>query len=112
VLTGDAAAGLDVLERRAEGREQLKRLTDLELLRRATRELCITIILGSQELQRHLPEFVAEQPMETGVLLRALVQAIAAPKRSCAVLISEAVTPCHAAAMAVKRASRALRTDT
>jgi hypothetical protein len=35
VLTGDAAAGAEVLERQAEGREQLEGLTDRELLRRA-----------------------------------------------------------------------------
>jgi hypothetical protein len=78
VLTGDAAAGAEVLERQAQGREQLEGLTDRELLRRAARELCITIIRGSQELQRHLSKLVAEQPMETGVLLQALTQAVSA----------------------------------
>jgi hypothetical protein len=76
VLTGDAAAGAEVLERRAEDREQLEGLTDRELLRRAARELCVINILVSQELQRHLSTLVAEQPMETGVLVQALTQAV------------------------------------
>jgi hypothetical protein len=78
VLTGNAAAGAEVLERRAEDREQLEGLTDRELLRRAARELCITIILVSQEFQSQLLKLVAEQPMETGVLLQALTQAVSA----------------------------------
>jgi hypothetical protein len=76
VLTSDAAAGAEVLERQAAGREQLEGLSDRERFRRATRELCITNILVSQELRRRLPELVAEQPMETGVLLHALTQAV------------------------------------
>jgi hypothetical protein len=76
VLTGDPTAGPEVLEKQAEEREKLEALPDRELLRRAARELCITNILVSQELQRHLSMLVAEKTIETGVLVRALWGAV------------------------------------
>jgi hypothetical protein len=76
VLTGDPTAGPEVLERQAEEREKLENLPDHELLRRAARELCITNILVSQELQCHLSMLVAGKTIETGVLLRALSGAV------------------------------------
>jgi hypothetical protein len=78
VLTGDPTAGPEVLERQAEEREKLENLPDHELLRRAARELCITNILVSQELQCHLSILVAGKTIETGVLLRALSGAVGA----------------------------------
>jgi hypothetical protein len=76
VLTGDPTAGPEVLQRQAEEREKLASLPDHELLHRAARELCITNILVSQELQCHLSILVAEKTIETGVLLRALSGAV------------------------------------
>ena len=76
VLTGDPTAGPEVLERQAEEREKLENLPDHELLRRAARELCVTNVRVSQELQRHLSMLVAEKTIETAVLLRALWGAV------------------------------------
>ena len=104
VLTGDPKHGADFLERQAKAREELDGLTerellsavrvltgdlrqgaareeldgltDRELLRRATRELCISSSLLSQELQRHLPTLFPERMAEVGVLLKALSGAV------------------------------------
>ena len=76
VLTGDPTAGPEILVKQAEEREKLEGLTDRELLRRAAREVCITNILVSQELQRHLSTLVAEKTIETAALVRALWGAV------------------------------------
>jgi hypothetical protein len=76
VLTGDPGRGAEFLEREAKAREELDGLTDRELLRRATRELCITQILVSKEFQRHLHTVLPERMAEVGVLLKALSGAV------------------------------------
>jgi hypothetical protein len=77
VLTGDPAAGTKILGEHSE-REQLDGLSDIEVLRRSARQLCIATILACDEFQASASTLVAENPAEAAQLLKALCGALPA----------------------------------
>jgi hypothetical protein len=76
-LTGDPAAGTKILGEHSE-REQLDGLSDIEVLRRSARQLCIATILACDEFQASASTLVAENPAEAAQLLKALCGALPA----------------------------------
>jgi hypothetical protein len=71
VLTGDPAAGTEILEKRPE-RQQLDGLSENEVLRRLARQLCIASILVCHQFQESASTLVTENPAEAALLLKAL----------------------------------------
>jgi hypothetical protein len=78
LLTGDAAAGVEVLLERRDHREELDGLSDHELLRRAAREALIAVCLLCMELEGQAAALVATKTSETGTLLAAIAAALKA----------------------------------
>jgi hypothetical protein len=78
VLTGDPVAGLEVLNGEDSGQQRLKGLSDCELLRKASREVLITIGLVFEVLPSQLPYLMATKTIETATLLNALTAGLRA----------------------------------
>jgi hypothetical protein len=78
LLTGDPRGGVELLEMYAPGNERFEGLTDQELLRRATRELLIALIVVAEVFRLHAHMLVPNKIRETATLLRALGKAISA----------------------------------
>jgi hypothetical protein len=72
VLTGDPTAGVEALLGRRDRREELDRLPDHELIRRAAREALVAVALLCCELERHATRLVAPKALETAMLLNAI----------------------------------------
>ena len=75
VLTGDPVAGLKMLSGEDGTQLKLEGLSDLELRRKASREMLIAIRLVSDVLRSQLPDLVATKTMETATLLNASIRA-------------------------------------
>ena len=82
LLTGDPRGGVELLERYATGNERFEGLTDQELLRRATRELLIALIVVAEVFRLHAHMLVPNKTRETATLLRALGKAMSAATKS------------------------------
>jgi hypothetical protein len=82
LLTGDPRGGVELLERYATGNERFDGLTDQELLRRATRELLIALIVVAEVFRLHAHMLVPKKIGETATLLRALGKAMSAATNS------------------------------
>jgi hypothetical protein len=82
LLTGDPEGGVDLLERYANGNDRFEGLTEQELLRRATRELLIALIVVAEVLCLHAHMLVPKKTRETGTLLKALGKAMSAATNS------------------------------
>jgi hypothetical protein len=76
VLTGDPIAGAKAVAGKTVNREELEGLSDHELLNRAVRETCIISVLVNDQLVHLLPKLLAEKPMETAVLIKALADTL------------------------------------
>src|SRR5215471_6962051 len=72
VLTGDPMKGLEALLERRDLREELDRLPDHELIRRAAREALVAVALLCCELQRQATKLVVPKTLETAMLLNAI----------------------------------------
>jgi hypothetical protein len=81
LLTGDPGGGVESLERYVKGK-RFEGLTDIELLRLATRQLLIAQIVVAEVLCLHAPMLVVEKTAETAALLRALGKAMSAATNS------------------------------
>jgi hypothetical protein len=82
LLTGDPRGGVELLERYATGNERFDGLTEQELLRRATRELLIALIVVAEVFRLHAHMLVPKKIGETATLLRALGKAMSAATNS------------------------------
>jgi hypothetical protein len=82
LLTGDPRGGVELLEMYATGNERFEGLTDQELLRRATRELLIALIVVAEVFRLHAYMLVPKKIGETATLLRALGKAMSAATNS------------------------------
>jgi hypothetical protein len=82
LLTGDPRGGVELLEVYATGNERFEGLTDQELLRRATRELLIALIVVAEVFRLHAHMLVPNKTRETATLLRALGKAMSAATKS------------------------------
>ncbi len=82
LLTGDPRGGVELLEMYATGNERFEGLTDQELLRRATRELLIALIVVAEVFRLHAHMLVPNKTRETATLLRALGKAMSAATKS------------------------------
>jgi hypothetical protein len=72
VLTCDPMAGVEALLERRDQREELVRLPDHELTRRAAREALVAVALLCCELQRQATKLVVPKTLETAMLLNAI----------------------------------------
>jgi hypothetical protein len=72
VLTGDPMAGVEALLKRRDQREELDRLPDHELIRRAAREALVALALLCCELQRQATKLVGPKTLETAMLLNGI----------------------------------------
>jgi hypothetical protein len=82
VLTGAPTAGVEALLERRDQREELDRLHDHELIRRAAREILIAVALLCSEVQCQTAKLVATKTLEMGVLLNAVASALQAASES------------------------------
>src|ERR1700722_15021711 len=89
LLTGDHRGGVERLY--GMGNERFDGLTDQELLRRATRELLIALIVVAEGFRLHAHMLVPKKIGETATLLRALGKAMSAATKSFAALANA----CH-----------------
>jgi hypothetical protein len=74
LLTGDPRGGVELLN--GMGNERFDGLTEQELLRRATRELLIALIVVAEVFRLHAHMLVPKKIGETATLLRALGKAM------------------------------------
>ncbi len=81
LLTGDPRGGVELLEY-GMGNERFDGLTEQELLRRATRELLIALIVVAEVFRLHAHMLVPKRIGETATLLRALGKAMSAATKS------------------------------
>ena len=80
VLTRDAVAGVKVFVRQNGNQQQLEALSDRKLLRKASREILVTIGLVCEVFWPQLLPLVATKQIETATLLNALVAAFKAAR--------------------------------
>jgi hypothetical protein len=80
LLTGDPRGGVERLY--GMGNERFDGLTEQELLRRATRELLIALIVVAEVFRLHAHMLVPKKIGETATLLRALGKAMSAATKS------------------------------
>jgi hypothetical protein len=80
LLTGDPRGGVERFY--GMGNERFDGLTEQELLRRATWELLIALIVVAEVLCLHAHMLVPKRTRETGTLLRALGKAMSAATKS------------------------------
>jgi hypothetical protein len=72
VLTGDPVAGVEVSSGQDGEQQELERLSDRELLRKASREMLVVINLVCDVLRPQLPHLMATKTTETATLLNAI----------------------------------------
>jgi hypothetical protein len=82
LLTGDPGGGVELLERYANGSGRFEGLTEQELVRRATRELLIALIVVAEVFRLHAHMLVPKKTGETATLLKALGKAMSAATNS------------------------------
>jgi hypothetical protein len=90
LLTGDPRGGVELLN--GMGNERFDGLTEQELLRRATRELLIALIVVAEVFRLPAHMLVPKKIGETATLLRALGKAMSAATKS---LAGGNCTPAH-----------------
>jgi hypothetical protein len=74
VLTRDPTSTCDQLLASSDEREELDRLSDRELIRRASRELAIAMIMCSRAVQRRANNLVSHTLAEASVLVLSLAK--------------------------------------
>jgi hypothetical protein len=74
VLTGKPADGAAGLIEQSDLQRELEGITDGELLTRMAREICISSIILSKEIERQAAMLVRTKPRETGVLSLAIAR--------------------------------------
>ena len=74
VLTGDPTSTCNELLASGDEREQLDRLSDRELIRQASRELAIVVIMCSRAVQRRASDLVSHSVAEVSALVLSLAK--------------------------------------